>query len=158
MIPTRVKPAWGSSPRHFGKEKTLIAEIATCELEQRTALAFPKEFKELTLVFAQGADRLLLREKLRSVIRRIDVDAKAMRFAIAWATGRPADTFELKQKFKGCKPAAWSYRFRFGSKGAEFSEWLPVVFSTVTYLGDDGELVTEVIEPMEITFSVENPA
>lgn len=94
-------------------EKRLLDDIAALETEDRTLRSAPEELRALTnLLIAESADRLLVREKFRAIVKAIVVDAAGKNFSVRWNSSRVPDCFELKQDFKGSKGADWFFRHR----------------------------------------------
>lgn len=133
-------------------ETKLLNELANKQVNQRTFDNFPKAFKELVMFFLGGdTDRVGLREKVRSVLKVMRIDAKSNSFSLTWHTGRHSDIIELKQVFNGPRPATWYYRFKEGIKGATFSDWITDSVSTVTTYNESGIEEIEEIGISEVT-------
>jgi ssDNA-binding Zn-finger/Zn-ribbon topoisomerase 1 len=94
------------------KQKEAVKAMEEARATVLKADAAPDEFNELMdLVLKRGEapPRLAIREKFRSIVKRIDCDQTKNQFTVNWHSSRKPDTFNLTKKFVGPKPAEWSY-------------------------------------------------
>lgn len=128
------------------QQRTIKHTIDALEAKARLAKNVAAEWGALAVNFTRGTfDRVAVRETFRSIIRSIDFEVQENRFTIHWISeGTPdtvtkiddkhefrignerlPDTFEVKQTFRGCKPAVWHYRYMVGV-WTNFSDWIVI--------------------------------
>ncbi|MEI7730145.1 MAG: recombinase family protein [Verrucomicrobiota bacterium] len=115
------------------QQKLITQSLEKIDLQGIKVESIGEEWAEFINNMLEGKlNRLKAREIFRDVIKTIDVEFKEGRFTINWVSERKPDTFEIKQTFRGCKPAIWHWRAKWGCISDEWTEWRNVaMFNTL---------------------------
>ncbi len=107
------------------QQTQLKKSIQTLEEAVNDGNNLPQATDDLIKEVLRPTDRMVLRERLRTLIDKIVVNIKDKSFDVVWK-GRRTDRFSLSYQFNGCKKAVWKYRVEIGepkSKQTAPTEW-----------------------------------